>query len=206
MQSGNVADNPQNLSHLDELKAGGKDLVQRVHHFAEVMDKSALPWSQCAQRVIGSATTQRQMEAEVGPWGILVLIVHMYEMKQIELGAALCSTTDTGCFGLGGLPTNQFCMQLMKACEIEMSCNSGCLPLKWSQFNSLTPQFLSLRPLLLLHARDCRHHKLRITPVLALLYVARAKLYSLLLCHTCKCMSVVKNVGTQIIAIVLLAK
>ena len=66
LQSGSVADNPQNLSHLDELKDGGKDLVQRVHHFAELMDKCALPWSQCAQRVIGSATSPRQMDAEVG--------------------------------------------------------------------------------------------------------------------------------------------
>lgn len=66
-QSGNVADNPQNLSHLDDFKASGKELVQRVHLFAEEMDKSALPWSQCAQRVVGSATTPRQMEAEVGP-------------------------------------------------------------------------------------------------------------------------------------------
>ena len=67
IQSRNVADNPQDLSHLDDFKASGKELVQRVHLFVEEMDKSALPWSQCAQRVIGSAATPRQMEAEVGP-------------------------------------------------------------------------------------------------------------------------------------------
>ena len=80
LQSGKVADNPQNLSHLDELKEGGKDLVQKLHFFAEVMDKGALPWSQCAQRVIGSATTQRQMEAEVSHEVFLPISLNRYRV------------------------------------------------------------------------------------------------------------------------------
>ena len=63
--SEDVADNPQKLPSLDDLRRSGKDLVHGVHKFANVLDKSCLPWSQCAQRIIGSTANKRQMEAEV---------------------------------------------------------------------------------------------------------------------------------------------
>ena len=73
-----VADSPQNLKSLDNLRDCCKPLVKKVEECAKLIDRATHPWSQCAQRVIGSASAKRQMDTEVGGSGIIAGMASVY--------------------------------------------------------------------------------------------------------------------------------